>query len=95
LGERQRKEIHGSFLVELENYSRHAVVRDLRPALLEDLLVRLGTEAMRRGGQSVGGGVVRKTLMDLCPDPFDDCSSAADSLLGLRADGDASEGNTL
>jgi len=94
LGDRQDTEIHESFLVELDNYSRHSVVRDLPPDRLEDLLVQLGQRAMRAGGRTVGGGTVRKTLMDLCPDAFSDCSGAVDALLGLKMGGEAEEDST-
>jgi len=76
---KSNRELHPSFRVELDNYSRHHIVRNLSPEDLHIVLTTIGEMAVERSGaaQILGGDKVRTVIVDLCNDPFSDCSVAA------------------
>lgn len=77
-------ELHPSFRIELENYTRHDFVRELEVNDLRIVVKGLGEHAISRSAgeyQTVGAGVIRQILAELCKDAFGDCSLAAVDVL--------------
>lgn len=75
-----KRELHPSFKVELENYSRHRIVKSLPEDDLKIVLKGIGETAIAKSGTTatiLGGDRIRTIIVDLCDDPFSDCSRAA------------------
>ncbi len=79
----KRRSLHPSFKIELENYAHHKYIRDLPAKDLEAVIAGLGETAIARsaGDEEVGAGDVRAAILELCTNPFSDCSDAAVSVL--------------
>lgn len=75
-------DVHPSFFVELQNYSRHVHVDQLEEEKLAQVIQGLGTAALEKADDRVGGGAVRSVITEICHDPFTDCSNAARNILG-------------
>jgi hypothetical protein len=82
---KSNRELHPSFRVELDNYSRHHIVKDLPADDLHSVLTTIGKMALEQSGAAkiVGGDKIRTVIVDLCDNPFSDCSLAASKALRI------------
>lgn len=79
----RHKKVHGSAVVELENYARHVGVTERPSVSITAVISGVGMKAIELAeGESVTAGDVRKALRDQCNDPFSSCSRAARRILG-------------
>jgi hypothetical protein len=87
------RELHASFRIELENYARHEIVRDLDPKDLGIVIEGIGVNAIDKAihesrstrtaatPELIGGGAIRTIISELCTDPFSTCAEVAHFLL--------------
>ncbi len=81
--EQAQVEIDESTYTEIGNYIRHEKVNDLPDEELRAVGVGIAEKALQMARQDgrVGAGHIREAVLQLCYDPFGDCSGAAESIL--------------